>query len=365
MATALDAKADPLLVSILGLTDEQIAANKAAKDYAKRSLEAQTTLNEANVDLAKWTKAIDESGASTVEILIDYAKDWRKAKAEDTKAQNELLEATKIIRDTNILVPTALDGLRTAMVDMGTAIQSLATHLASFTSAVLSSVQSQQTAAADAVKKLSAVGANLATDSVSTLATSNGPTAVYASSTGKALAINNSDGKDYTVYGTTIKATGTEIRDWITKQTNPIDIYNGAVSQGISSQMLADINGTSVKDIRDWASANNLPAFVSGGDHMGGIRLVGEDGPEIESTGPSRIYNSKQTRGLLNNIGDNSELVSELRKLQRQVENLLQTANNNNTYNKKTADLLFKVTQGGDSMLVESLSSSDVVLLGV
>jgi len=30
--------------------------------------------------------------------------------------------------------------------------------------------------------------------------------------------------------------------------------------------------------------------FASGGDHRGGLRVVGENGPEIELTGPSRIF---------------------------------------------------------------------------
>lgn len=338
VADALDAKADPLLVSILGLTDEQIAANDAAKDYAKRSLEAQTALNDANKELADWTKAVKESTASTEEILIDYAKDWRKANTEDIKARSELLEATKIIGATNSKVPTALDGLRDAMTAMGTAIQSLATNLGAFTGAVLSAVQSQQLSAADAVTKLAAVGTNLAKDSISTVDTSTGNTAVYASSTGKALAIDNKDGKDYTVYGTTIKATGQEIRDWIAKQTNPIDIYNGAVSQGISSQMLADIASFPVSEIRDWVSANNLPAFAFGGDHSGGIRLVGENGPEIESTGPSRIFNASQTRGMLQQ--DNSELIAEIRLLRSEVKELKEINKASSDSEKTTAKQL-------------------------
>lgn len=41
------------------------------------------------------------------------------------------------------------------------------------------------------------------------------------------------------------------------------------------------------------------PTFATGGDHMGGLRLVGESGPELEATGPSRIFNAKQTKDIL------------------------------------------------------------------
>src|SRR6185503_20920490 len=37
----------------------------------------------------------------------------------------------------------------------------------------------------------------------------------------------------------------------------------------------------------------NAPMYARGGDHLGGMRLVGELGPELELTGPSRILSTK------------------------------------------------------------------------
>ena len=42
-----------------------------------------------------------------------------------------------------------------------------------------------------------------------------------------------------------------------------------------------------------------IPGFAAGGFHGGGLRLVGENGPEIEATGPSRIFNAGQTADML------------------------------------------------------------------
>jgi hypothetical protein len=42
-----------------------------------------------------------------------------------------------------------------------------------------------------------------------------------------------------------------------------------------------------------------VPKFAAGGDFMGGLRLVGENGPELEMTGPSRIFNAGQTKNIL------------------------------------------------------------------
>lgn len=52
------------------------------------------------------------------------------------------------------------------------------------------------------------------------------------------------------------------------------------------------------------ASLGGIPAFAMGGDHAGGLRIVGENGPELEATGPSRIYNARQTREILNSQGN-------------------------------------------------------------
>ena len=43
--------------------------------------------------------------------------------------------------------------------------------------------------------------------------------------------------------------------------------------------------------------------FASGGHHRGGARIVGENGPELEITGPSRIYSSRDTRRILGAAG--------------------------------------------------------------
>lgn len=61
-----------------------------------------------------------------------------------------------------------------------------------------------------------------------------------------------------------------------------------------------------------------VPGFASGGFHAGGLRLVGEDGPELEVTGPSRIYNASQTAAMLGG-GGNAETVAELRQLRADI----------------------------------------------
>ena len=97
-----------------------------------------------------------------------------------------------------------------------------------------------------------------------------------------------------------------------------LGVYNEAKRLGYTSQGLAEVfqyagwSSVTQSTILDWARSQGLPAFASGGLHAGGIRLVGENGPELEVTGPSRIYNAAQTRNLMSGSG---EMVAEIRAL--------------------------------------------------
>lgn len=50
--------------------------------------------------------------------------------------------------------------------------------------------------------------------------------------------------------------------------------------------------------------ATSILGFAEGGYHSGGLRIVGERGPELEMTGPSRIFNANQTRDILSGSGN-------------------------------------------------------------
>jgi hypothetical protein len=68
------------------------------------------------------------------------------------------------------------------------------------------------------------------------------------------------------------------------------------------------------------------PGYASGGDFSGGLRIVGENGPELEYTGPSHIVNASKTEAFLNN---NVVLIEELRALRSELKaGLYQTAKN-------------------------------------
>jgi len=80
----------------------------------------------------------------------------------------------------------------------------------------------------------------------------------------------------------------------------------------------------------EWKKLNKVPGFATGGDHAGGWRIVGENGPELEATGSSRIFNASQTSNIMNRLMQPSSgsdaLVAEVRALRAEVA-MLREAN--------------------------------------
>jgi len=94
------------------------------------------------------------------------------------------------------------------------------------------------------------------------------------------------------------------------------------------------------------ALLSNIKGFATGGSFGGGMRVVGENGPELEITGPSRIYSKQQTKEILGGSGSNdSEAlrveVSQMR--QELTAGLIQIAKNTG----KTAATLNKFDYDG------------------
>lgn len=76
-----------------------------------------------------------------------------------------------------------------------------------------------------------------------------------------------------------------------------------------------------------------IPAFAAGGLHAGGLRLVGERGPELEVTGPARYWSAGQTAALMGG-GSNDAVARELRELREeqraQASKIVQLQQENN-----------------------------------
>lgn len=90
-----------------------------------------------------------------------------------------------------------------------------------------------------------------------------------------------------------------------------------------------------------------IPAFAAGGMHTGGARIVGENGPELEVTGPSRIYSAGSTMGMLG--GASNEMLA---KLNDNITGLRAEVRADVAVNAKTAKLLDRVIPEGDAIAI-------------
>ncbi|OYD82499.1 ABC transporter C-terminal domain-containing protein [Azospirillum brasilense] len=93
-----------------------------------------------------------------------------------------------------------------------------------------------------------------------------------------------------------------------TRETGDISFATQASDALLSASKPVLVMGTEGYSQREaWVTSTlknlghelGLPGFATGGDHLGGLRIVGERGPELEWTGPSRIFSADQTRQIL------------------------------------------------------------------
>ncbi|WP_449432356.1 tape measure protein [Pseudomonas putida] len=96
--------------------------------------------------------------------------------------------------------------------------------------------------------------------------------------------------------------------------------WTAALADG--SVTYANLMETIARGGRANGEAVRIPGFASGGQFGGGLRLVGERGPELEVTGPSRIYNANQTAALLAG-GQGDATAAEVRELRAELKSAL------------------------------------------
>jgi exonuclease VII small subunit len=102
---------------------------------------------------------------------------------------------------------------------------------------------------------------------------------------------------------------------------------------------------------------SGVKKFASGGDFGGGLRLVGENGPELEVTGPSRIFNAQKTQDILRGGGNNEAMVIELKAVREELALLRAEAQSVAVSSDKTKDILMRATDGGDNYILTKAAS--------
>lgn len=107
------------------------------------------------------------------------------------------------------------------------------------------------------------------------------------------------------------------------------------IATSIAKGALANAGESSAgkKSAEEYLKSLGIPGFASGGLFGGGARIVGERGPELEVTGPSRIYSAGQTAAMLGGAGS----TEELRALRGEVAGLRDALHSIAKHTEKTA----------------------------
>lgn len=110
------------------------------------------------------------------------------------------------------------------------------------------------------------------------------------------------------------------------------DYINGATLEQIRANIAIS------EEARRFAETG-IPRFAAGGMHLGGLRLVGEQGPELEATGPSRIFSARQTQEML---GGGDRLVSEIAALRSEMAEIRRLSEESERHLEEMRDIEVK-----------------------
>jgi hypothetical protein len=140
------------------------------------------------------------------------------------------------------------------------------------------------------------------------------------------------------------------------ERTNPA--YQTAVDAVTAAQQTLATYAPQVDALRELIrSLGGVPQFAFGGLHSGGLRLVGERGPELEATGPARYWSAADTTAMLGNSQRREELLAaEIRALRAEVQGLRAEARATAENTGKTQRLMQRVTRDGESLQVTDVT---------
>ena len=243
-------------------------------------------------------------------IIIDEAKKVAQVQLTAGEKQVLLLEeqivASEANRDAQL---DALDQQYQMMVDqynallgIDTSVKSVGEAIGTLRSAIesLASAQAASLAAANAAKAAAAVGSGGSSAGVQSASAAGAKVLEKLGQSG--IATRASDGAQF-------KRINIRGSDQLLEVAKSLGIQTSGQTGAQLSQAISNAGNLGV----NVDNATRAKQFAMGGYHTGGLRMVGERGPELEATGPSRIFSHNQTSGMFRDP-DLKEAVNELRR---------------------------------------------------
>ncbi|MGE0350944.1 phage tail length tape measure family protein [Hydrogenophaga sp.] len=136
-------------------------------------------------------------------------------------------------------------------------------------------------------------------------------------------------------------------------------IEDAARLQAVTAADVALMRGQLAASLSATLAALGLPVpqFATGGMHRGGLRLVGERGPEIEVTGPARYFSARETAAMVGG-GNNPALLAELQALRSEVVGLRAEVRAGVAHGAQSARILSRVSRNGEAFQTEAVAES-------
>lgn len=326
------------LSAFRGEMDMMAAANDPSRQYGYASRQFATASNDNLIERGRaFAEASQSASATDLDFQRDLAAVRRRTDEASKTAQTQLTTAERQLLALDAMVIPLL-GVNDNLISVEEAIRGLTT------------AEQMALMATEELARLDAQVGALITINSSVLSVAqaisnlNGAISALAS----AQASKPSEGAS----GQGSQAVG--LTGYVDKNADLAALY--ASGSGMAAGRTKEQFAAYHWERYGQAEGRTYTAFARGGDHMGGLRLVGEEGPELEATGPSRIYNARQTAQMLG--GDTARLEALVETLTDKVEELTKLQRTDNfeikRNTKDSADIMAKVTQGADTVRVKA-----------
>lgn len=357
-------------------------AGITAEQWQKAQADSLDTLETKVIAYEEWLKATKESGATTAQIAERQAGTLDKAYTEMIRAQDLKNQADAMVAglglDLNVKAPlvglsNAIDAYKEAVaasnVNITAAVGGLGTTVATMSGQIAEGIRLGLDPLTAAIGALTlAIGGTInrpVTVPAPQTGPSTGPSAPLPPTVIKPTSpvedVSNAVSGLQAKYGVSETAAAFEFVQSAVAAGDAIGLAQAAIAAGVPSSDLSTLlalNGVQISagEIADWAISQGLPRFAGGGMHRGGLRIVGENGPELEATGAARIWNADQTRAMLSGgESDDEEVLAALAAIQATLADISAETKATASHTNKTSRILSRVSKDGESLTTSTL----------